>query len=66
MELNDGARRFRLPKGELRVKMKLNSLEEASRWVLSFENHATVIGPAALAERIGKVGSRLAERYSGA
>jgi predicted DNA-binding transcriptional regulator YafY len=43
-----------LPKGCLRVKMKLNSLEEVEGWVLGFGAHATVIEPAELRERVRK------------
>ncbi len=34
-----------LPGGGLRVKVRLNSLEEVERWVLSFGRHSTVLGP---------------------
>jgi len=55
-----------LGKGRLRVKVTLNNLEEIERWVLGFGEHATVIEPKELRERIGKIGRELAKRYSGA
>ena len=32
-----------LPRGMLRVRLRLDSLEEAEKWVLSLGTHATVI-----------------------
>jgi predicted DNA-binding transcriptional regulator YafY len=52
-----------LPQGRLRVRLRLNSLEEVSRWVLGFEDHATVVGPKELRERVGRINRELAERY---
>ena len=52
-----------LPKGRLRVKFRLSSLEEVERWILGFGSHATVIEPKELRQRIGKIGRTLAERY---
>ena len=54
----------RLPKGRLRVKLELSSLEEMEKWILSFGKHATVIEPKELRERVGKIGRELAERYA--
>ncbi len=51
-----------LPKGRLRVKFKLSSLEEVERWILSFGVHSTVVEPRELRERIGRIGTELAER----
>ena len=34
----------------LRVRLRLNNLEEVAGWVLSFGTHATVIKPKALAD----------------
>jgi predicted DNA-binding transcriptional regulator YafY len=51
------------PDGGLVVKMTLNNLEEVEKWVLSFGKHATVIEPAALRERVGRIGKALAKRY---
>jgi predicted DNA-binding transcriptional regulator YafY len=55
-----------LPKGCLRMRLRLNSLEEVSRWVLGFEDHAMVIEPKQLKDRVGKIGKELVERYGGA
>ena len=54
-----------LPKGMLRVRLRLSSLEEVERWVLGMGTHATVIRPKALVVRVGKIGKELAERYGG-
>jgi predicted DNA-binding transcriptional regulator YafY len=51
------------PDGTLLVGMRLNNLEEVTRWVLSFGDHATVIGPKELRQRIEKIGKELAQRY---
>jgi len=53
-----------LPEGMLRLHMRLNSIEEIERWVLSMGTHATVVRPKELSERVGKIGRELAERYS--
>ena len=52
-----------LPKGMLRVRLRLSSLEEVHRWVLSMGEHATVVRPKMLIDRLGEVGRELAERY---
>jgi proteasome accessory factor B len=49
--------------GRLRLGLRLNSIEEAERWVLSWGSHATVVAPAALAARIRQTASDLQERY---
>jgi len=54
-----------LPNGVLRVRLRLNSLEEVERWVLSMGTHATVIRPDALRERLFKATQELFERYGG-
>jgi predicted DNA-binding transcriptional regulator YafY len=54
-----------LPKGMLRVRVRLSSLEEVEKWVLSFGTHGTVVRPQALRERVGKIGRELAEKYGG-
>jgi predicted DNA-binding transcriptional regulator YafY len=53
-----------LPKGRLRVKMRLNSLEEVERWILGFGEHATVIGPRELRERVQKAAERMTTKYA--
>jgi hypothetical protein len=52
-----------LPKGMLRLQMRLNNLEEVERWVLSLGNHVTVIRPFILAGRLRACGEWLRERY---
>jgi proteasome accessory factor B len=52
-----------LPEGRLRVKMRLNSLEEVERWVLGFGEHANVIQPKELRERIWKSARAVAAKY---
>ena len=55
-----------LPGGEVRLRLRLNSLEEAERWVLSWGTHATVVRPKRLATRIREVAAELAQRYGAA
>lgn len=52
-----------LPGGCSRIRMRLNSLEEIERWVLTWGAHATVARPKALAERIRKIAGELLKRY---
>ena len=54
-----------LGKGMLRVKLRLNSLEEVERWVLSMGTHATVIRPEKLRDRLFKATHEVFERYGG-
>jgi proteasome accessory factor B len=52
-----------LPKRMLRMRLRLNSIEEAERWVLSWGKHATVIRPQALAHRLRETAAALHSRY---
>ncbi|HOX60140.1 MAG TPA: WYL domain-containing protein [Verrucomicrobiota bacterium] len=52
-----------MPGGMLRVRLRLDSLEEAERWVLGMGGHGTVVRPEALRQRLAKVGVQLVERY---
>jgi len=52
-----------MPKGMLRVRLRLNSLEEVERWVLSMGGRGTVIKPDALRLRLARVGRDLVEKY---
>jgi predicted DNA-binding transcriptional regulator YafY len=52
-----------LAKGMLRVKMRLNNIEEVEKWVMGFGAHATVVRPNALRERLRKTAVEVAERY---
>jgi proteasome accessory factor B len=54
-----------LPKGMLRVRLRLNSREEIARWILSMGTHATVIRPEKLRERLFRATHELFERYGG-
>ncbi|MBE7502745.1 MAG: WYL domain-containing protein [Verrucomicrobiales bacterium] len=53
-----------LPSGEVRVRLRLDSLEEAERWVLGWGVHATVVRPEGLAARIREIAGVLAQRYA--
>jgi predicted DNA-binding transcriptional regulator YafY len=52
-----------LPKRHLRLRLRLNSIAEAERWVLSWGQHATVIRPQALANRLCEIGKFFQSRY---
>lgn len=52
-----------LPKGQMRLRMRLNGIEEAERWVLGWGTHATVVRPKALAERMRSIAGTLLDRY---
>jgi proteasome accessory factor B len=53
-----------LPKGMLRVTMRLNNVEEVEKWVLGFGTHATVVRPSVLRERLRKTGEEFGKRYA--
>lgn len=52
-----------LPDEELELSMHLNSLEEVERWILSWGEHAKVISPPELKDRIKTVARKIARRY---
>ena len=52
-----------LPKRQLRLRLRLNSIHEAERWILSWGQHATVIRPKALANRLRETARVLEARY---
>ncbi len=52
-----------LPKRQLRLRLRLNNIEEAERWVLSWGAHATVVRPQTLANRLQEIGRNLLSRY---
>ena len=54
-----------LPKGMLRVTMRLNNIEEVEKWVLGFGTHATVLGPDKLRQRLCRVSEEVWQRYGG-
>jgi proteasome accessory factor B len=52
-----------LPHGCSRLRMRLNSLEEIERWILSWGTHATVIDPPASRDRVKKTAKEIFLRY---
>jgi predicted DNA-binding transcriptional regulator YafY len=52
-----------LPRRQLRLRLRLNSLEEAERRVLSWGKHATVVRPEAPAKRLRETAQTLQSRY---
>ena len=52
------------PRGGLTLELRLNSLEEVERWVLSFGAHAAVVEPKALRERVRGTAEQLTRKYS--
>lgn len=52
-----------LPEGGARLRLRLNSLEEIERWILSWGTHARVLGPTALVERVRKTALAVGELY---
>jgi predicted DNA-binding transcriptional regulator YafY len=52
-----------LPKGMLRLTLRLNNLEEVEKWLMGFGLHATVVRPKVLRERVRKIGEELAGKY---
>jgi predicted DNA-binding transcriptional regulator YafY len=53
-----------LPKGCIRLRLRLNNLEELKRWVLSWGTHATVVRPKALCDAIRDTAAALAKAYA--
>ena len=51
------------PRGGIRFQMRVNSLKEVERWVLSWGTHAMVLKPAALCNRVHEVVAELSARY---
>ncbi len=54
-----------MPGGMLRLRLRLDSLEEAERWVLGMGGHATVVRPEALRTRLAAVARELTRKYGG-
>ncbi len=54
-----------MPGGMLRLRLRLDSLEEAEHWVLGLGTHATVIRPEKLRERLMRTSEELWQRYGG-
>lgn len=53
------------PNGTIDLELRLSSLEEVERWILSFGGHVEVIEPATLRQRVADAGRALAERNGG-
>ncbi len=51
--------------GMVRLRLRLNNLEEIERWVLSMGPHATVVRPEKLRERLLEATQVVCERYGG-
>lgn len=51
------------PGGGSQLRMRLSGLEEIEQYVLSWGTHATVTGPQALRERVGRVARAVGGRY---
>jgi predicted DNA-binding transcriptional regulator YafY len=52
------------PTGGLTVTMTLNNLEEVERWVLSFGEHAEVVQPPELRERVEQTVRKITAKYA--
>jgi predicted DNA-binding transcriptional regulator YafY len=50
--------------GGARLRMRLNSIEEVARWVLSWDTHVTVVRPQALANRVYQAARELVAKYA--
>jgi predicted DNA-binding transcriptional regulator YafY len=53
-----------LPGGGVRLRLRLNNIEEIHGWILSWGCHATVVRPNLLVERIRATLAELAARYA--
>ena len=54
------------PRGQLRMTLRLNNLEEIERFVPSWGVHAKVVRPKALVMRLRQITEQLHQRYAGA
>ena len=52
-----------LAQGRVRMSLQLDSLEEIINWLMSWGEHATVIAPEELRQRLWKIARTLVERY---
>jgi predicted DNA-binding transcriptional regulator YafY len=52
-----------LPDGQLRLTMQLNNLEEVERWILSWGEHATVLEPKELRNRLHEITLKFSAKY---
>ena len=53
-----------LPARRLRLQMRLNAIEEAERWILSWGDHATVVSPRSLAHRVRSIATAIQALYA--
>ena len=53
-----------LPGRQVRLRLRLNSLQEAERWVLSWGSHAAVVRPQVLVDRIFDTVTKLRTQYA--
>ena len=53
-----------LPDGGARLHLRLNSLAEITNWLMSWGEHATVIGPEELRQRLLQIARVMMDRYS--
>lgn len=53
-----------IPGGGLQLAMRLDSLEEIERWVLSWGSHAKVLGPAQLRHRVKQALGKMNDSYA--
>ena len=51
-----------LPGGGVRLRLRLNNLQELERWVLSWGTHASVIRPKRLCDQFHRAAMALVER----
>lgn len=54
-----------LADGQLRLRMRLNNLQEVVRWVRGFGEHVTVEGPSELKRRMAEMGKEDFRKYEG-
>jgi proteasome accessory factor B len=52
-----------LENGEIELSLALGGVEEIERWILSWGEHATVLEPPALRQRLRETAQRLGDRY---
>jgi proteasome accessory factor B len=53
-----------MPGGGSQLRMRLSGLSEVERWVLTWGDHATVIQPRALEERVREIAKALVAKYA--
>lgn len=53
-----------LPQGRVQMSLRVNSLEEITNWLMSWGEHATVIAPEELRQKLLKIARTMVERYA--